>query len=565
MTNYKNSLIRKAGVLYFLCLSGGIVAAGEYQPPPPIPDDRVHLPVTPKSRQINLVSDGFYQQISRQINEFFDFSRTARWIARRPKQSKNVNTLGEVLNSSWFTPRNHVTPLSLEKIKRGPDTGIGPDTSDVWTIFRAKAEGVTPGFHILDSRCDRYVIKFDPIGYSGMTTGAEVVCTKLFHAMGYNTPENYIIYFHPRILRMGEKVKFKDEKGRDRFMTEADLEEILGRVQLQPDGTIRVVASKYLAGTLLGPFRYRGTRKDDPNDFVPHQHRRELRGMRVICAWLNHHDTKAGNSQDVYVVDGSRSYVRHYMMDFGSTLGAQAEYPNNPYRSHENMFDPKSILVNTLSLGLYVRPYDNPPEAPYPSIGLYTSQYFHPQRYKFLLPNPAFENMTGNDGYWGAKIVMSFSDEQIATAVSTGQYENREAADYLTKMIIERRDIVGRYWFERMNPLDNFELSESPGGGQELRFTDLAVDYAFQTQENTSYRCDIQVDDVPILTAEELDRTSLRLPDAGDNPSQGPRQLEVTLRTRRGTGGQWSKWVKVYLAAGASSGNYRLIGIQRQE
>ncbi|NIW47138.1 MAG: hypothetical protein GWN30_21030, partial [Gammaproteobacteria bacterium] len=60
----------------------------------------------------------------------------------------------------------------------------------------------------------------------------------------------------------------------------------------------------------------KGIRDDDLNDVIPHQHRRELRGLRVVAAWLNHFDTKANNTLDVYVEDG---YVRHYLIDFGST------------------------------------------------------------------------------------------------------------------------------------------------------------------------------------------------------------------------------------------------------
>jgi hypothetical protein len=36
-----------------------------------------------------------------------------------------------------------------------------------------------------------------------------------------------------------------------------------------------------------------------------------------------------------------------------------------------------------------------------------------PKNTRALFPNPAFENMTLQDGYWGAKLVMSFTDEQL--------------------------------------------------------------------------------------------------------------------------------------------------------
>ena len=124
--------------------------------------------------------------------------------------------------------------------------------TSTWKIIRAKAEGVTPGFTIVDSRDDRYVIKFDPMGYSGSNSGSEVIGSKLFYAAGYNVPENYIAYFHPRILRLGDKVKFTDEKGHKRYMKKEDLEATLKRVEYRKDGLIRATASKYIPGRILG-------------------------------------------------------------------------------------------------------------------------------------------------------------------------------------------------------------------------------------------------------------------------------------------------------------------------
>jgi len=43
-------------------------------------------------------------------------------------------------------------------------------------------------------------------------------------------------------------------------------------------------------------------------------------------------------------------------------------------------------------------------------------------------PNPAFQNATHRDLYWGAKIVMSFTDEITDQVVHEARYSRREDA-----------------------------------------------------------------------------------------------------------------------------------------
>ena len=88
--------------------------------------------------------------------------------------------------------------------------------------------------------------------------------------------------------------------------------------------TARIASSraKPSYGKPVGPFLYVGTRSDDPNDVVPHEHRRELRALRVFAAWTNHVDSKAINSLDALVTENGKAVVRHYLIDFGSTMGS---------------------------------------------------------------------------------------------------------------------------------------------------------------------------------------------------------------------------------------------------
>ena len=112
-------------------------------------------------------------------------------------EAHNVNTLDEVPDSSWFTNRHGVERMSIDELVRGPNTVDGPDMSVPWRVFRSKIGGLTPGFQIIDGRGDRYVIKFDPVGVPELSSAAEIIGTKLFYAMGYNTPENYIVSIDP--------------------------------------------------------------------------------------------------------------------------------------------------------------------------------------------------------------------------------------------------------------------------------------------------------------------------------------------------------------------------------
>ena len=81
----------------------------------------------------------------------------------------------------------------------------------------------------------------------------------------------------------------------------------------------------------MGPFSYEGMRTDDPNDIVPHEDRRELRGLRVFAAWLNHHDTRSINSMDTLVEENGIRYLKHYLLDFGSILGSAGFAPKDPW------------------------------------------------------------------------------------------------------------------------------------------------------------------------------------------------------------------------------------------
>jgi len=402
---------------------------------------------------------------------------------REDRPAGNVNTIDEVPDSSWFTNRIGTRTITIEELARGPNTVDGP-AAGAWKVVRGDATGITPGFRINDARGDLYFIKVDPPKHLEMATGAEVVSTKIFHALGYNVPQNFVVSIQPADLDIS-KAETTMPDGRRRPMTQKDLDELLARAAKSPDGSYRVHASRALAGKPIGPFRYYGTRADDPNDIVPHEHRRELRALRVFAAWVNHMDSRGINTLDTLVdaPGGGGKRVRHNLLDFGSTLGSAAIARKSRRSGNEYIWDVGKMWMRIFTLGLVVPSWtliDFPEELP--AVGGFESEYFDPPKWIPHYPNAAFDNARPEDLFWGARRVAAFSNDAIRAVVEQGRYSDPRTVEFLTKALIERRDKIARAWLTGVNPLVDFTLSDGS-----VTFTNAAVDAGVGTPP-TEYR-----------------------------------------------------------------------------
>jgi hypothetical protein len=242
-------------------------------------------------------------------------------------------------------------------------------------------------------------------------------------------------------------------------MTESDLDRLLVRAARRPDGSYRALASKALPGRPVGPFSYHGIRDDDPNDLIPHEHRRELRGLRVFAAWINHVDIKSENSLDTLIAgeDGHKA-IRHNLLDFGSTLGSAGIGPQDRRSGHEYVVDEKPILLSLLTLGLHVRPWMKTPDVVIPSLGRFDAEGFEPDQWKPTFPNRALLNARADDTFWAARRVAAFSDDAIRAVAATGEYSDPRAAGTIASVLTERRDKIARAWLTNINPLVDFSI-----------------------------------------------------------------------------------------------------------
>lgn len=380
--------------------------------------------------------------------------------------ARNVNTLGDPMDGAWYTRRHYFKPMSADELRRGPG-GLTPPEFP-WTIVGAKGEGITPGFTVVDAKRRRFFVKLDPITNPEMMTAAEMIGSRFFHALGYHVPDNYIVEFNPSQLKIADKLQYTDQRGIERPFRPRDLTELLIKAPRLKDGGYRAIASLAVDGKPLGPFRFFGQRSDDPNDTVPHEHRRELRAYSVFCAWLGHEDSRAINTFDALVTSGGRSFIRHYLMDFGSTLGSASDGENSP-RSGDYHFTWRGSAAQLFSLGLVVPYWARAHYPDYPSLGRFESHVFDPVRWVPEYPNPAFLNRLADDEFWAAKQVMAFSNQDIAALVSTGQLSDKQAERYLIECLIERRDKIGRAFYSKLLPIDRFRLDNG-----QLAFDDLS-------------------------------------------------------------------------------------------
>jgi hypothetical protein len=418
----------------------------------------------------------------RGLNEYYDFFRSTFFDpvktqkkAPQPPPSEGINTLGEVPDSAWFTNRIGTRELSLEGLKRGPGNSNPPSASGPWTVLSGKNQGVSPGLMIRDSAGRKYLLKFDPMQYPEMASAVDVIGCKFFYAIGYNVPENYIVRFDRSQLKVAKDSEYTSANGNKRSMVEADIEDVLKKVPRDREGRYRGMASMVIPGDLVGAFRFHGTRTDDPNDLVPHENRRDLRGLYVFSAWLNHTDSKALNTLDSVLEEKGIRYFRHYLIDFGAILGSDTFTAKSPRAGNVFLFDWKPAVWQFVSLGLYVPEWMR---ANYPSIlgvGRLEYETFDPRDWRNNYPNPAFELRTPGDTFWAAKKVMAFSDEQIRAIVETGEYSDPKATEWVTRCIIERRDKVGKAFMEDVLPLDDFAVRQG-----KLVFEDLALKYGFE-------------------------------------------------------------------------------------
>jgi hypothetical protein len=476
-------------------------------------------------------------------------------------KARNLNTIDEVPDSNWFTNRIGARPMSIEEAVRGPLLNGAP-AAGRWSITRAKEAGVAPGFTMRDAKGEMWFVSFDANGFPDAATGAVLVANKIFWALGYWQVENHLIHVRVEDLAIGESAVVTPPSGKRRAMRASDVEDVLRRAHRSPDGSYRAVAARAVPGRVLGGFRYHATRPDDPNDIVPHEHRRELRALKVFGAWTNLVDMKAGNTLDTLIAENGKNVVRHYLQDVGSSFGTGALAPHEPDEGWEQLYEGDLVWKRLVSLGFYLQPWQTVPYIDNRSIGRFEGSYFEPRNWTPRVTTAALRHARDDDAFWAARRVIAFSDEMIRAIAETGRYHDESAARLLADVLIQRRDRIAQTYLAAVNPVVNPALA--PDG--ELTFGNAAVTAGVAAEPDQGYLVQWAAFDnttgttralgSPTATRDGRSRAPMAL------PSSPGSFVKVQIAAAAHEHPSWAKPVEAFFRRSASG--WGLVGLERQ-
>jgi hypothetical protein len=438
----------------------------------PTPKDPKHISCAPEPYKTSLYWDGGDNLFFRPLSDSLGVSVGA--------ESIDVNSIDEVPDSAWFT--NRIDKIGPAELRRGAcsdkqllDPEHAPDGA--WLIDKGKDGGSTSGFRITVPGKGKYLIKFEDIADEPERQSASsVIGASVVHAAGYYSACEQVLWVRPSLFKLTPGLTSRANFASPTPLDQEALAKLFAQSPHRGDRA-RVAASAWISGYAIGSFRYEGTRGDDPNDVVPHEDRRELRGMRLLAAWIGRVDAREANTFDAWVADDPRvpdsspGHVLHYHLDLSETLGAYWAWTSVSRRlGHSYFLDWKDTSLDLVTLGARPNEWDRVRVTPGQEIfGYFDVDNFTPENWKAEYPNAAFSRMTERDGAWMARILARFTPPMVRALAETGDFTNPSNTNHLERVLEGRLERILERYLTRLSPLADVRVE-----GGNLCAVDLA-------------------------------------------------------------------------------------------
>ena len=363
--------------------------------------------------------------------------------------------------------------------------------------------------------------------------------------------ESFLTTFDPKHSEIDSKATILRPNGKRTRFTRDDMQVVLERVARKSDGSYRVIAGRLLPGKILGGFHYAGTRPDDPNDLVPHEHRRELRALRVFGAWTNLTDLKEANTLDSVVTENGRSIVKHYLQDVGSTFGLC----NDKYEwdlSWEYFYQGDTTKKRLFSFGFALSPWQTVNYVEHPSIGKFEGDVFDPRKWRPQSPTTAYMELRDDDAFWAARRIAAVTEDLVRAAVHTGEYSDPKAEQYLVDVLMKRRNKILNVYLNAVNPIVDPRLDANGA-------VDAGVASGPATYHASWMRFDNTTGDTQPISETQGQTTSVDAP--RDLPTTGNSFVSVDISVDSQAHPSWKRPVRTTFRR--SGQGWTLVGLER--
>jgi hypothetical protein len=382
----------------------------------------------------------------------------------RTKDAGDVNAMDEVPRSAWFDPS-----------ERRSDAAREGRPVPAFTVITARPD-MGASLAILDSRARPYALYFDPPDRPSMRTAAAVIASRLVRELGYLVAESDVVVFRRRDLwqAVGAPSKSVDD------VLAGAARRTLASGASDGDAEFRAVATRWPVGVDLGTTPPSDTRRDDPNDRVPHRDRRTLRALRAVAAWLGITRFDTHVLRDAYVGEPGAAHVLHFVVGLDGALGADAVIRESDAEPEGEGGDPR-FWVRFLTLGLSPKRTVIPTQTEHPALGAFDPRV-SVAGFSVSPPFEPFDRALPGDLYWIAKRIAAIDPPVVDSAITAAAIDDPIARDRLRAALFARQRAVVAQAFSGVTPC---ELDRVSGDAIVLR--DEAIRLGYASQESSRY------------------------------------------------------------------------------